>query len=274
MTGTHPSFRALHEADGAFVIPNPWDVGSARILAAAGFKALATTSAGLAFSLGVPEGTLGRETVLTHCRDIVNATPLPVSADLEKGFGDTPQSVCETIQAAAATGLAGCSIEDHTGDPDAPIFDFTLAIERVAAAVETARSLSRDFVLTARCENLLWSRPGLDDVIARLQAYEAAGADVLYAPGLRDVETIAAVCSAVTKPVNVVMGLPGCELSVREIAAAGAKRISVGSALARLAYGSLMTAAAEMASPGTFTFARNAAGFAELETLFQPIGTR
>jgi 2-methylisocitrate lyase-like PEP mutase family enzyme len=269
MAGTPHTFRALHEQDGAFIIPNPWDVGSARILAAAGFRALATTSAGLAFSNGLPEGRLDRETVLAHCRDIVSATPLPVSADLEKGFGDSPESVHETIQAAAATGLAGCSIEDHTGDPDNPIFDFTLAAERIAAAVESANGLPRDFVLTARCENLLWNRPGLDDVIARLQAYEAAGADVLYAPGLRDTDTIRTVCSALTRPVNVVMGLPGCELSTAQIAAAGAKRISVGSALARLAYGNLMQAAAEMAGPGTFTFARNAAGFAELEKIFR-----
>ncbi len=274
MTDPFRTFRALHEAPGTFVVPNPWDIGSARILAAAGFKALATTSAGLAFSKGLPEGRLDRDAVLDHCRDIAGATPLPVSADLEKGFGDSPESAYETIQAAAATGLAGCSIEDHTGNRDDPIFEVSLAVERIAAAAEAARNLPHDFILTARCENLLWDRPGLDDVIARLQAYEAAGADVLYAPGPRDTDSIRTICSALTKPVNVVMGLPGCALSVAEIAEAGAKRISVGSALARLAYGGLIQAAGEMAGPGTFNFARAAAGFAELEDMFRPYTRR
>lgn len=269
MPETAGTFRELHERPGAFIIPNPWDIGSARILAAMGFEALATTSAGLAFSHGLPEGKLPRETVLDHCRDLVAATPLPVSADLEKGFGDSPESVHETIISAAETGLAGCSIEDHTGDPDDPIFEFSLAVERIAAAVEACRALPGDFVLTARCENLLWGRPGLDDVIRRLQAYEAAGADVLYAPGLREIGAIREVCSALTKPANVVMGLPGCELTSEEIAKAGAKRISVGSALARLAYGGLMKACLEMTSSGTFTFARDAASFAELEDIFE-----
>jgi 2-methylisocitrate lyase-like PEP mutase family enzyme len=264
------SFRALHQRAGAFVIPNPWDVGSARLLASLGFEALATTSAGLAFSLGRPEGLLSREEVLAHCRAIVGATGLPVSADLEKGFGDSPESAAETIRAAAETGLAGCSIEDHTGRRDDPIYDATLAVERIAAAVEAARGLGRDFVLTARCENFLWERPDLDDTLRRLQAFEAAGADVLYAPGLRDLEAIRTVCAALKKPVNVVMGLPGAAFTVRELAEAGVKRISVGSALARLAYGACIAAAEEIAATGSFTALSDAIGFAALEDRFRP----
>lgn len=263
-------FRALHEASGAFVIPNPWDVGTARLLASLGFKALATTSAGLAFSLGRPEGLLTRDEVLAHCRDIVGATSLPVSADLEKGFGDTPQSAAETIGAAAETGLAGCSLEDHTNRRDDPIFDFSLAVERIAAAAEAARALPRDFVLTARCENFLWGRPDLDDTIRRLQAFEQAGADVLYAPGLRSLEDIRTVCASVGKPVNVVMGLPGAAFSVGELAEAGVKRISVGSALARLAYGTCLAAAQDIATRGRFDSLSSAIGFAELEDRFRP----
>jgi len=265
---TAKRFRALHERPGAFIIPNPWDVGTARVLAAAGFEALASTSAGLAFSRGLPEGRLAREDVLAHCRELVGATDLPVSADLEKGFGDTPESAAETIRAAAATGLAGCSIEDHTGRRDNPIYPFELAVERIAAAVEAARALPHDFVLTARCENFLWQRPDLDDTIARLQGFARAGADVVYAPGLRDLAMIRTVCQAVGKPVNVVMGLPGVTFSVSQLAEAGVKRISVGSALARLAFGALRRAIGEMQQQGTFSFAAEAAGFAELEELF------
>jgi len=267
------AFRALHAREGAFVIPNPWDVGSARLLAGLGFQALATTSAGLAFSLGRPEGLLSREEVLAHCRAIVGATELPVSADLEKGFGDSPESVAETIRAAAATGLAGCSIEDHTGRRDDPIFDFALSVERIAAAVEAARALPRDFVLTARCENFLWQRPDLDDTLRRLQAFEEAGADVLYAPGLRSLEDIRRVCASVGKPVNVVMGLSGAAFTVDELAAAGVKRISVGAALARLAYGACLRAAEEIAGQGRFDALSDAVGFGELEDRFRPFVT-
>lgn len=263
-------FRALHEGAGAFVIPNPWDVGTARLLASLGFKALATTSAGLAFSLGRPEGLLTRAEVLGHCRDIVGATSLPVSADLEKGFGDTPDSAAETVRAAAETGLAGCSLEDHTNRRDDPIFDFSLAVERIAAAAEAARALPRDFVLTARCENFLWGRPDLEDTLRRLQAFQRAGADVLYAPGLRSLEDIRTVCAAVGKPVNVVMGLPGAAFTVRELAEAGVKRISVGSALARLAYGACLAAAQEIATQGSFDSLAPAIGFSELEDRFRP----
>lgn len=268
MEDKRTAFRKLHEAPGAFIVPNPWDIGTARILAALGFPALATTSAGMAFSLGVAEGAVSREDTLDHCRSIVAATPLPVSADLEKGFGDSPQSAAETIRAAADIGLAGCSLEDHTGRRDDPIYDFTLAVERIEAAVEARRSLPHDFVLTARCENFLWDRADLDDTIRRLQAFEKAGADVLYAPGLRDLRTIRLVCKAVTKPVNVVMGMPGATFSVAELAEAGVKRISVGSGLARLAFGTFVNAAREMRSAGTFRFSDQAMSFAELEGFF------
>ncbi|PKA39578.1 2-methylisocitrate lyase [Rhizobium sullae] len=268
MEDKRTAFRKLHEAPGAFIIPNPWDIGTARILAALGFPALATTSAGMAFSLGVAEGAVSREDTLDHCRSIVAATLLPVSADLEKGFGDSPESAAETIQAAANVGLAGCSLEDHTGRLDDPIYDFTQAVERIEAAVEARRSLSHDFVLTARCENFLWGRADLDDTIRRLHAFEKAGADVLYAPGLHDLGTIRLVCEAVTKPVNVVMGMPGATFCVAELAEAGVKRISVGSGLARLAFGTFVNAAREMRSAGTFHFSDQAVGFAELEGFF------
>ncbi|MEM8948648.1 MAG: isocitrate lyase/phosphoenolpyruvate mutase family protein [Pseudomonadota bacterium] len=261
-------FRSLHQGEGAFIMPNPWDVGTARILASQGFKALATTSAGMAFALGKPEGQTSRDDVLAHCRMMVEATDLPVSADLEKGFGDSPEAVAETIHAAAATGLAGCSIEDHTNRPDDPIFAIDLAVERIQAAVEACRSLDHDFVLTARAENFLWERPDLDDTIARLQAFEKAGADVLYAPGLRDLETIRSVCAALEKPVNVIMGMPGVTFGKDELAEAGVKRISVGSALARAVLGTFLRAGEEMVNDGSFSFAGDAAGFDELQTIF------
>jgi 2-methylisocitrate lyase-like PEP mutase family enzyme len=235
LTSKGTTFRTLHGRPGAFIIPNPWDVGTARILASMGFPALATTSAGMAFSLAVPEGTVSRKATLDHCRAIVEATTLPVSADFEKGFGDSPESVAETIRAAAEIGMAGCFIEVYTGHMDDPIHDFTLAVERIAAASQACRALQHDFVLTARCENFLRDRPNLDDTIRRMQAYEKAGADVLYAPGLHDLETIRTVCDVVTEPINVVMGMPGATFGMAELAEVGVKRISVGSALARLA---------------------------------------
>jgi 2-methylisocitrate lyase-like PEP mutase family enzyme len=234
-----------------------------------GFKALATTSAGMAFALGVPEGVVSREVALDHCRDIVTATPLPVSADLEKGFGDSPESVADCIRAAAETGLAGCSIEDHTNRREDPIFDFNLAVERIAAAVEACRSLPRDFVLTARCENFLWGRRDLDATIRRLQAFAEVGADVVYAPGLHDLETIRVVCAEVDRPVNVVMGMPGASFGVAELEQVGVKRISVGSALARAAFGTFVRAASEITERGSFTFADSAIGFSELENFFR-----
>ena len=261
-------FRRLHVKGSAFVIPNPWDSGSARILAAMGFCALATTSAGMAFSLGLADGRATHRQTLDHCRMIVEATDLPVSADLERGFGDSPESAAETMRGAAEIGLAGCSLEDHTGRRDRPIYDFTLAVERIEAAAAACRALPHDFVLTARCENYLWDRPDLDDTIRRLQAFERAGADVLYAPGLRDIDEIRTVCASLSRPVNVVMGLPGVTYGVADLAEAGVARISVGSAFARLAYGSFVDAAREVRSQGTFGFAQQAMGFAELERFF------
>jgi len=260
-------FRGLHERPGAFVIPNPWDAGTARILAGLGFEALATTSAGLAFTIGRrdSEGAVTRDEALTHARTIVQATPLPVSADLENGFGDAPEAAAETIRLAAGVGLVGGSIEDATGDSALPIYDFAHAVERIAAAVEAARSASFPFTLTARAENFLFGRPDLDDTIRRLQAFEAAGADVLYAPGLRDLEAIRTVCAAVSRPVNVVMGLSGASFSVEELAAAGVRRISLGSALARAALGAFLRGAREINDEGTFTFAGMAASFADLD---------
>jgi 2-methylisocitrate lyase-like PEP mutase family enzyme len=261
------AFRALHGSPGAFVIPNPWDVGTARILAGLGFAALATTSAGLAFALGRRdgEGAVSRNEALAHAGAIVGATPLPVSADLENGFGDAPESAAETIRLAAETGLVGASIEDATGDPERPIYDTSLAVERIAAAAEAARALPFPFTLTARAENFLHGRPDLDDTIGRLQGFEGAGADVLYAPGLRDLAMIRTLCAAVGKPVNVIMGLSGAPLSVDQLAAAGVRRISLGSALSRAALGAFLRAAREVKERGTFSFADEAASFADLQ---------
>jgi 2-methylisocitrate lyase-like PEP mutase family enzyme len=257
------AFRALHTREGAFVIPNPWNAGTARILDALGFEALATTSAGYAFAVGRRDSAAGlsRDELLANAKEIVDATDLPVSADLEDGFGRDPEVCAETIRLAAEIGLVGGSIEDATGDSNDPIFDFDLAVERVAAAAEVARKSS--FVLTARTENFLWGRPDLDDTIRRLQAFAEAGADVLYAPGLPGIDAIRTVCSAVSKPVNVVMGLKGTAYSVDELAAAGVKRISVGGSFARAALGGFVRAAREVKERGTFTYADEALSHAE-----------
>lgn len=258
-------FRELHEREGAFLLPNPWDVGTARLLASLGFEALATTSAGFAFSRGLPDGGVPFDVMIAHCREIVEATDLPVSADLEHGKGDSPESAAETVFAAGAVGLAGCSIEDSTGDAANPIYDFSLAVERVQAAAEAARSLGRDFVLTARAENFLWGRPDLDDTIRRLQAFEKAGADVLYAPGLADIGTVRAICSAVSRPVNV-LAVEGFD--VAGLAAAGVSRISLGSKLTTAAFAAVERAAREMLDEGSFTFARDCTPFARLQKMF------
>jgi 2-methylisocitrate lyase-like PEP mutase family enzyme len=257
-------FRALHERPGAFVIPNPWDIGTVRILAGLGFEALATTSAGLAFTLGRrdSEGAVTREEALAHARAIVEATLLPVSADLENGFGDAPEAAAETIRLSAGVGLVGASIEDASGDPTRPIYDFSHAVERVTAAVEAARSAPFSFTLTARAENFLFGRPDLDDTVRRLQAFETAGADVLYAPGLPDLQAIRTVCASLTRPMNV---LAGAAFSVEELAAAGVRRISLGSALSRAALGAFLSAVREIAELGTFSFAGNAASFADID---------
>ena len=256
-------FRDLHAS--TFVIPNPWDIGTAKLLASFGFKALATTSAGFAFSRGLADGAIGFEAMIHHCRELAAATDLPVSADLEKGKGDSAESAAETIFAAEAAGLAGCSIEDVSGDEERPIFDFAHAVDRVAAAAEAARALKRDFVLTARAENFLHGRPDLDDTIRRLQAFDKAGADVLYAPGIADVETVRTICSAVSKPVNV-LAVPG--FTVKALAEAGARRISLGSKLANYAFGMVERASREMLDEGTFGFSRDAMAFGRLQALF------
>lgn len=258
-------FQALHQRPGAFVIPNPWDAGSARLLTSLGFEALATTSAGLAFSLGRRdgEGALSRDDILDNARAIANASDLPVSADLENGFGDDPASVAQTIALAAEAGLVGGSIEDASGNPDQPIYGFDHAVTRIAAAVAAARTLPFPFILTARAENFLNGNPNLDDTIRRLTAFAEAGADVLYAPGLPDIDAIRTVCAAVKKPVNVVMGLSGQSYTVPQLAKAGVRRISLGSSLARAALGGLMHAAREVKVHGSFTFAEDAMSFAQ-----------
>lgn len=259
--------KALHQRDEAFVIPNPWDAGSARILASLGFEALATTSAGYAFSRGKRDSfaSLTRGEILDNAAEIVGATDLPVSADLEDGFGAAPEICAETIRLACEVGLVGGSIEDATGEPARPIYDLSHSVERVQAAAEAARKLP--FLLTARAENFLWERPDLDDTIKRLQAFSAAGADVLYAPGLPDIDAIRTICAAVDKPVNVVMGLKGPRYSVAELSAAGVRRVSVGGSFARAALGALLRAAEEVKSSGTFTYAADAIPAARLSQL-------
>jgi len=270
-------FRTLHRlparigapiepaAPGAFVIPNPWDAGSARILAGLGFEALATTSAGFAFSLGRRDGMVTRDEALAHCRLIAEATDLPVAADLENCFGDDAKTVADTIRLAAATGIVGGSVEDATGDDSDPIYDHGLAVERVAAAAEAVRALRFPFTLTARAENFLHGRRDLDDTLLRLRAYAEAGAEVLYAPGLVSLDAIKQVCGALApRPVNVLAGIKSLNFSVAELEQAGARRISLGGALARTAIGALLTAAREMRERGTFTFVNNAAPTSEV----------
>lgn len=264
-------FRELHARPGAFIIPNPWDVGSAKILASLGFEALATTSAGFAFSIGKPDGTVDRDTMIAHVAAIAAATDLPVSGDLEGGYGDAPDVAAETIRLAAAAGLVGGSIEDSTPHTGQPIYDLPYAVDRVRAAVEAARSLPFPFTLTARAENYLHGRPDLADTIERLQAYQDAGADVLYAPGLTTKADIAEVVRSVDRPINVVMGLAGATMSLGELAELGVKRISTGGSLSRAAYGALLRAGREMQSEGTFTYAKDAVSHRDMNTLFAPV---
>ncbi len=263
-------FQTLHARPGAFVIPNPWDAGTARILTGLGFEALTTTSAGLAFTLGRRDGlgAITRDETFANAKAIVEATDLPVAADLENGFGHTPEAAAETIRLAGeVAGLVGGSIEDSSGDPRRPIYDFQHAVDRVAAAAEAARALSFPFVLVGRAENFLHGRPDLDDTIRRLQAFEAVGANALYAPGLTRPEDIRTVCAAVSKPVNVVMGLKTASLSVADLAALGVRRISLGSALSRAALGAFLRAAREIREQGTFRFAEDALPYAEANDL-------
>jgi 2-methylisocitrate lyase-like PEP mutase family enzyme len=265
------AFRTLHERPGAFVIPNPWDAGTARLLASLGFEALATTSLGLANSLGRVDGTNGvsRAQVIENCRVIAAATDLPVNADLENGYAHEPRAAAEIIRLAAGAGISGGSIEDATGEADRPIYEFQHAVERVQAAVEVARALPVPFLLTARAENLLHGRPDLDDTIRRLLAFEKAGADVLYAPGVRDLATIRTVVSSVTKPVNVVMSAADPDLTVAQLAGVGVKRISVGGALSRLALAAFLKGAREMAERGAFTWMRDTVPSKELKDVFR-----
>ena len=262
-------FQALH-LSGVFVAPNPWDAGSARLLASLGFPALATTSAGYAFSRGKLDSraALDRDEILRNAAQIVAATDLPVTADLENGFGDAPAICADTVRMACAVGLVGGSVEDATGDPDAPIYEMSLAVERIRAAAEAASDLP--FLLTARAESYLWGRPDLKDTIRRLQAFSEAGAHVLYAPGLPDLQAIRTVCAEVDKPVNVVAGLVPLHHTVAELAQAGVRRISTGGSLARAALGALMRAAEEIALHGSFDYAQHALPTPVIEGMMAP----
>jgi len=263
-------FRALHERPGIFVMPNPWDAGTAKLFASLGFEALATTSLGLANALGRVDGALAisREEVIANCRAIASATELPVNADLENGYADDPAEAATIFKLAADAGIVGGSIEDASGDPAKPIYDFNLAVERVTAAAETAHALPFPFTLTARAENFLHGRRDLDDTVRRLQAFASAGADVLYAPGLRDLETIRQVVAAVGKPLNVVMSAADPELTAQQLASVGVKRISVGGALSRLAYAAVRDAAVAMRDGGTFKWVRDTMPTQDLKAIF------
>jgi 2-methylisocitrate lyase-like PEP mutase family enzyme len=261
------SFRALHHGPAPFVMPNPWDAGSARMLASLGFQALATSSGACAGTLGRRDGRVTRDEALAHARAILQAVELPVSADLEKCFGDSPAAAAETIRLAAEIGLAGGSIEDATGSPDKPLFDFNQAVERVAAAAQAARA--NGFVLTARAENFLRGRPDLDDTIVRLQAFEKAGADVLFAPGLPDLGAVRTVCAALSKPVSFMAGIRGKSFSVAELQAAGVRRISLATSLYRAAMSGLIDAAREVRERGTFAYLEHAVATADLNRFME-----
>jgi 2-methylisocitrate lyase-like PEP mutase family enzyme len=265
------SFRALHERSGIFIMPNPWDAGTAKLFASLGFEALATTSLGFASSRGRVDGTLSiaREELIANCREIASATELPVNADLENGYADDPDEAAIIIRLAADAGIVGGSIEDATGDAAKPIYDFDLAVERVAAAARAAHSLPFPFTLTARAENYLHGRPDLDDTIHRLQAFAAVGADVLYAPGLRDLETIRRLVAAVQKPVNIVISAVDPEITAQQLADVGVKRISVGGALSRLAFAAVREAAVAMRDTGSFRWVRNTFPSKDLKAIFQ-----
>jgi 2-methylisocitrate lyase-like PEP mutase family enzyme len=262
-------FKALHEGPAAFVIPNPWDAGSARLLAGLGFQALATSSGASAGVLGRRDGQVTREEALAQARAIVMAIDLPVSADLEKGFGDAPEVAAETIRLAAAAGLVGGSIEDATGDKDKPLYDFSHAVERVAAAAEAAQTLPFPFILTARAENFIRGNPDLGDTIRRLQAFERAGADVLFAPGLPDLDAVREVCASVSKPVNFMAGIRGKSFTVAELEAAGVRRISLAGSLYRAAMTGLVESAREVKEKGTFDYLDRVLTTPEFNSLMQ-----
>lgn len=262
-TDTTRQFRALHDGPGAFIIANCWDVGSARVLAGLGFPAIATSSGAFANTLGRRDGQVSREEAIAHARDVVAAVDIPVSADLENGFGDAPEAAAETVRQAADAGLAGCSIEDARPDRKAPLYEPNEAAERIAAAVEAARATGTEFTLTARAENFIRGRADLDDTIARLKAFEAAGADVLMAPGLPDLDAVAAVCQALDKPFSFMVGMPGRSFDKASLEAAGVRRVSLATALYRAAMGGLLAAARE-AQDGTFGFVETGAPSGEL----------
>jgi len=247
-------FRALHEGPGAFIMPNPWDAGSARVLASLGFPALATSSGALAGTFGRRDGRMKREEALAHARALAAALELPVSADLENGFGHAPSFAAETVRLAAATGLVGCSIEDATNEKDKPLYDFGHAVERIAAAAEAAHSMPFSFILTARSENFLRGNPDLDDTIKRLRAYESAGADVLMAPGLPDLAAVERVCASLSKPFSFMVGIRGKSFTATALAKVGVRRISLATSLYRAAITALITAATEAKTSGTFSF--------------------
>ena len=263
------AFRALHERPGAFIIPNPWEAGTARLLAGLGFEALATTSLGLANMLGRADSSVTRAEVIANCRVIAEATDLPVNADLENCFAHEPDAAAGTIRLAAEAGVVGGSIEDYTGDPANPIYDFDLAVARVRAAVQMARSLPVPFLLTARAENLIHGRTDMADTVRRLQAYEVAGADVLYAPGLRNLDEVRHVVRSVNRPVNVVTGWLEPDITLAQLSDAGAKRISVGGALSRLALATFVDAARAMQQQGSFAWMRHMSGMADLRKLLK-----
>ena len=265
------AYRALHERPGMFLMPNPWDAGTAKLFASLGFEALATTSLGLASSLGRVDGTLSvsREELIANCRQIASATDLPLNADLENGYADDPDEAAEIFKLAAEAGVVGGSIEDATGDAARPIYDFDLAVKRVAAAARVAHSLPFPFTFTARAENYLHGRPDFDDTVRRLRAFAEAGADVLYAPGLRDLATIRRLVAAVPRPVNIVMGMIDPEITVPQLAEAGVKRVSIGGALARRAYAAVRDAAISMRDAGSFRWVREAMPGKELNAILE-----
>lgn len=265
-------FRDLHAARELLVLPNPWDIGTARLFANMGFKGLATTSAGLAFSLGRRDGdaAVSRDETLDHVRTIVEATPLPVTADLENGFGESPETVAETIRRAGEVGLAGASIEDATYRPDDPILAHGLAVERIHAAVEAARALPYPFVLTARSENFIRGRPDLDDTLTRLQAFEKAGADVLYAPGLPDEDALRLACSSVAKPFNYVAGIGPARFTVSELAQIGVRRVTVGTSFYRAGLTAVLHAAREVLDEGSFAYVDGIQTVADFNELIDP----
>lgn len=265
---TAAAFAELHRREGTFIIPNPWDVGSAILLAHAGFEALATSSAGYAFTIGKPDGEVGRDQTLAHAAEVVTATGLPVSIDLENGFGDEPEHAAETIRLAATTGAVGGSIEDRSKRADDPIYERAFAAERIRAAAEVVRSLPFPFMLTARAENYLVGKPDLKDTIERLQMYQEAGANVLYAPGVTSRDEIATLVRSVDRPVNVLMGIKGVHHTLADLSALGVKRISVGSTLSRCALGAFLRAAQEMKEHGTFGFVDDAADSRMVNSIF------